>query len=193
MKRKLHFLTLLLMLSVGFVKAQDPFIGEIKMFAGTFAPVGYAFCDGQLLPIAQNTALFSLIGTTYGGDGQTTFALPDLRGRAPIHEGQGSGLTSRQLGSGGGTENNTLTVNQMPAHSHSLVAVSTAGNQNSPTNNLLGDTTAFDKEYSDASGNTTMNSSAIGNTGGGQQVNNMQPYRVINYIIALQGVYPSQN
>ena len=194
MKKNLQFGLLMVCLFVsGFVNAQTPILGEIKMFAGNFAPQGYAFCNGQLLPIAQNTALFSLLGTTYGGDGQTTFALPDLRGRAPIHAGNGPGLTNRNLGQKGGTETNTLTVAQLPAHNHSVVAVSTPGNQTSPTNNLPADTNLFDNEYSNASGNTTMNSSMIGNTGNGQPVDNMQPYTTVHYIIALQGIFPSPN
>ena len=194
MKRNLQFGILMVFLLVsGLVKAQTPILGEIKMFAGNFAPQGYAFCNGQLLPIAQNAALFSLLGTTYGGDGQTTFALPDLRGRAPIHAGNGPGLTNRNLGQTGGAETNTLTVAQLPAHNHSVVAVSTPGNQTSPTNNLPADTNLFDNEYSNASGNTTMNSSMIGNTGNGQPVDNMQPYTTIHYIIALQGIFPSPN
>ena len=194
MKRNLQFGVLMVFLFVsGLVKAQTPMIGEIRMFAGTFAPQGYAFCNGQLLSIAQNTALFSIIGTTYGGDGQTTFGLPDLRGRAPIHVGNGPGLSNRNLGQKGGAETNTLTVAQLPAHNHSVVAVSTAGTSNSPTNNLPANTNLFDNEYSNASGNTTMNSSMIGNTGNGQPVDNMQPYIAINYIIAVQGVFPTQN
>jgi len=191
---KLHRLVLLsCLLFSGLVSAQDAYIGEIKMFAGTFAPSGYAFCDGQLLPIAQNAALFSLLGTTYGGNGTTTFGLPDLRGRAPIHKGQGPGLTSRSLGAMGGSETNTLTVAQMPSHKHDVYAVSSVGNQTTPTGNLMADTNLFDKEYSDANADTTMSANSVGNTGNGQAVNNMQPYVAINYIIALVGIYPSQN
>lgn len=194
-KRLLKFCLLVCLFVSGYVKAQDAYLGEIKMFAGTFAPQGYAFCNGQLLPIAQNTALFSLLGTTYGGDGVTTFGLPDLRGRAPIHNGnsQGPGLSPRPLGQKGGAESNTLSVAQMPAHNHTLNAVSSVGNQTTPTNNTMADSGLFDKEYSDTNADTTMNANTVGNTGGNQPVNNMQPYTVINYIICLSGIYPSQS
>lgn len=194
MMKKLHKLVLIIgLLFSGFASAQTPFIGEIKMFAGNFAPQGYAFCDGQLLPIAQNTALFSLIGTIYGGDGQTTFALPDLRGRAPIHKGQGAGLSNKQIGSRGGSETNTITVAQMPSHNHTVNAVSTNGDSTVPTNNLPANTNFFDNEYSTGATDVTMKSTMLGNTGNGQAVNNMQPYTTINYIIALTGMYPSPN
>jgi microcystin-dependent protein len=175
------------------IKAQEPYIGEIRLVGFNFAPVGWAFCDGQLLPIQQYQALFSLFGITYGGDGQTTFALPDLRGRVPMGQGTGSGLTSRSIGEQGGAENNTLLINQLPPHSHSVNAVSTDGNQNVPSGSLPANTKTLDKEYSNAASDTTMNQSMIGNTGGGQPVNNMQPYLIMNYIIALQGIYPSRN
>ncbi|RTY90059.1 phage tail protein [Flavobacterium sp. GT3R68] len=163
------------------------------MFAGNYAPAGWATCDGQLLPIAQNTALFSLLGTMYGGDGQTTFALPDLRGRVPVHSGTGPGLSNYQQGQAGGSEANTITVSQMPAHNHTILAVTADGNQNVATNNLPANTKALDKEYSSANPDTTMNPGMVGNTGGNQPVNNIQPYLAVTYIIALQGIYPPHN
>ncbi|WP_342448689.1 tail fiber protein [Tamlana crocina] len=175
------------------LNAQEGFIGEIRMFAGNFAPRSWALCDGQLLAISQYQALFSILGTTYGGDGRTTFALPDLRGRVAIHPGSGPGLSTYRQGSKGGTETNTLTVSQMPPHSHTVNAVVEDGNQSVPTGNLPAGTKALDKEYSDAAANTTMNSTMIGNSGGGQPVNNIQPYGTVNYIICLQGIFPSRN
>ncbi|OEK09718.1 phage tail protein [Flavivirga aquatica] len=163
------------------------------MFGGNFAPRGWAFCDGQLLPISQYSALFSLLGTTYGGDGRTTFALPDLRGRVAIHPGNGPGLSSYRQGQKGGAETNTLTVNQMPSHRHSVNAVMEDGNESVPTNNVPAGTKVLDKEYSSDTPNTTMKSSIIGNTGGGQPINNIQPYGTVNYIIALQGIFPSRS
>lgn len=166
----------------------DPLIGQIILFAGNFAPRGWAFCNGQLLSIAQNTALFSLLGTTYGGDGRTTFALPDLRGRVPMHAGNGPGLSYRNLGETGGTETNTLTVNQMPSHSHGLRAA-TEGFTDEPTNNFIanGGINGF-AGVSD----TAMSPQAVQPAGGGQPVNNVQPFTVVNYIIALTGIYPSR-
>ncbi|PHS10117.1 MAG: phage tail protein [Kordia sp.] len=164
------------------------------MFGGNFAPQGYALCNGQLLAIAQNTALFSLLGTTYGGDGQTTFALPDLRGRVPIHAGTGIGLTPRNLGSTGGSETNTLTIGQMPAHNHTVNVVTANGNQINPSGNMLANSGLFDTDFSDAaSPNATLNSATVNDSGSNQSVNNVQPYTTINYIIALIGIYPSQN
>lgn len=171
----------------------DPFIGEIILFAGNFAPRGWAFCDGQLLPITQYNALFSILGTTYGGDGRTTFALPDLRGRTPIHAGKGPGLSERRLGSKGGQETVTLTANQIPAHNHSINVDANIGNTNVPINNILANTGAFDNEYSVGTPNAQLSTHAVGNTGGGQAHNNMQPFTTINYIIALQGVFPSRS
>ena len=167
----------------------DPFIAEIIMFGGNFAPRGWAFCDGQLLPISSNSALFSILGTTYGGDGRTTFALPDLRGRVSMHPGNGPGLSSRRLGEKGGSEHNTLTVNQLPSHNHALAAKEEA-NAADPNGSFIAGT------GSNAFGTTadkTMNAAAIGNTGGGQSVNNIQPFECVNYIIALVGVFPSRN
>ncbi|WMX13636.1 MULTISPECIES: phage tail protein [unclassified Aureispira] len=170
----------------------DPFIGEIIMFGGNFAPRGWAFCDGQLLPIAQNSALFSILGTTYGGDGRTTFALPDLRGRVAIHPGNGPGLSDYRLGQKGGTETVTLTTNQIPSHNHMINVNNSAGTTNDPTNHFLANTGAFDSEYG-TTANTIMNSNALGHTGGGQSHTNIQPYCCVNFIIALQGVFPSRS
>ena len=193
--KKILLIGLFAILSMGKANAQqvEVFLGEIRMFAGNFAPTGWAFCQGQLLPIAQNTALFSLLGTTYGGDGRTTFALPDLRGRVPVGFGQGPGLSYKDLGQQFGTETVTLTTAQMPAHSHTVNAVTSEGNQNLPTNSLPANTKALDKEYSDAASNTTMKSGMIGITGSSQPVNISQPSLGVNFIIALQGIFPSRN
>ncbi len=166
----------------------DPFVGEIRMFGGTFAPRSWALCDGQLLPISQNTALFSLLGTIYGGDGQTTFALPDLRGRYAMHAGNGPGLTSRPVGSRSGTETNTLTVNQLPSHNHPTVVSSDPGSSSSPVNGVPAE--ANEDIYA-ASGSAAGD--PTGSTGGNQSVNNMPPFTAVNFIIALQGLYPSRN
>ena len=172
----------------------EPFIAEIRIFAGNFAPRSWAFCNGQLLPIAQNTALFSLIGTTYGGDGRTTTALPNLQGRAPMHPGRGPGLTSRRLGQRGGTETITLTEGQMPQHNHSLQAVIQPASTHSPDN-----TTALARSvngYSYKSGATAdsvLDTGALLPEGGNQYHNNLQPYLTMNFIIALAGLYPSRS
>jgi microcystin-dependent protein len=170
----------------------DPFVGEIRLFGGNFAPQGWALCDGRLLAIAQNTALFSLLGTNYGGDGRTTFALPDLRGRAPIHMGQGSGLTPRSIGYASGRETVALTAQECPAHSHTASGASGA-NQPSPVGNFWstdpnGNTAAYS-----TTANSVMAPGAIGATGAGQPHENMQPYLAVNYIIALAGVFPPRN
>lgn len=145
------------------------------------------------MSIAQNTALFSILGTTYGGNGQTTFALPDLRGRVPMHTGAGPGLSSRQLGQMGGTETVSLNVNQLPAHSHSMNAYSEAGAVTTPKGTLLANTGLGDNEFRDSGTLVAMHGQAIGNTGGGQPVSIVQPYLVLNYLIALNGIYPSRN
>lgn len=173
--------------------SQDHYIGEIRMMASNYAPSGWAKCEGQLLPIATNQALFSLLGTTYGGNGVTTFALPDLRGRVPMHYGQGPGLSNYTQGETGGSETNTLTINQMPAHNHTINAVTTDGNQNDPSGSFPANTKLLDKEYSNAAPNTTMNPAMVGISGASQPVNNMQPYLTVTYIIALQGIFPPQN
>lgn len=190
--KKLLLLALFTLLFSNKVFSQDGYIGEIRMFAGNFAPVNWMLCQGQILPIAQNTALFSILGTTYGGNGQTTFALPDLRGRVPIGVGQGAGLSLRNLGDMAGTENVTLTVNQMPAHTHLVNAVTSVGNQNSPTGNFLADTNVLDKEYSNSASNTTMNPAMLASAGGNQPFSIMQPYLGMNYIICVAGIYPSR-
>lgn len=173
----------------------EPFIAEIRIFAGNFAPRSWAFCDGQLLPISQNTALFSLIGTTYGGDGRTTTALPNLMGRAPMHPGRGPGLTSRRLGEKVGTETVTLTEAQIPSHSHTVRASMSGGNVATPTNTTSFARAGSDRLYhSDTTTNQVdMASETLSVTGGGQAHNNVQPFLVLNYIIALQGLYPSRS
>jgi microcystin-dependent protein len=163
----------------------EPFIGEIRLFGGNFAPVGWALCNGQLLSISQNDALFALIGTTYGGDGQTTFALPDLRGRVPVHQGAGS-----VIGQTGGAEQVTLTANEVPAHGHALRATSVDGTSADPTNAIWAESDA--RTYSTSAPNATMHGTALGATGGGQAHPNMMPFVTVNFIIALQGVFPSQ-
>lgn len=179
-----------------FVNAQNNYLGEIKMFAGNFAPTGWALCDGQLLPIAQNQALFALLGTTYGGDGITTFALPDLRGRVPIHAGTGTGLSARQLGEMGGQESVVLTTQQLPSHTHTatIAADSTVSTTDSPQRALPARNAASTPSYG-TSANSTLASTAVavGSTGGGQAHPNMQPYTCVYFIIALQGIFPSRN
>jgi microcystin-dependent protein len=194
MKNIILFLLLLLIAAPLF--SQEPFIAEIRMFAGNFAPRGWALCDGQLLPISQNEALFSLVGTTYGGDGRTTFGLPDLRGRAPIHMGQGPGLTNKRIGQKGGQEEVVLTVNQMPAHNHSarVQADSTVATTDKPQNALPARNAASTPQYgTSASSALHPDAVVVGQKGGNQAHPNMQPYLTINYIIALQGTYPSRN
>ncbi len=172
----------------------EPFIGEIKLFAGNFAPRGWAFCDGQLLPINQWQALFSILGTMYGGDGRTNFALPDLRGRVSVHPGNGSGLSPYGIGEKGGAETVTLSVQQMPVHSHSLNANAQNGDTSDPPGSSLADTKGSDKDYMKSGMvNTEMSPNSIGATGSGQPHENRQPYLAVNYIIALQGVFPSRS
>lgn len=183
----------------------EPFLGQIMMFGGNFAPRGWAFCDGQLMSIAQYSALFSILGTTYGGDGRTTFALPDLRGRAPIHMGHGPGLTQRSFGSQSGSETTTLNVTNMPSHTHGASFTETSaqiaahegpGNKSEPNpGNVLAE---IANGYRAGEANTTIDGGQItGNvtvspTGGSQPFNNMQPYTTVNFVIALQGVFPSR-
>ncbi|NHE56144.1 phage tail protein [Cyclobacterium plantarum] len=179
----------------------EELIGVIKMFAGNFAPRGYAFCNGQLLPINQNQALFSILGTTYGGDGRTTFALPDLRGRVPIGPGQGPGLSTRQLGEKGGWETTTLTVANLPAHNHTLSANSGAGNTNTPQNTFPAlSQVQIDRSNPpvavnayDNSANTTMNAQAVGIAGQSQAFDHTPPYSGVNFIICIQGIFPSRS
>lgn len=175
------------------VKAQiEPFLGQISFVAFNFAPQGWAECNGQILPINNNQALFSLLGTQYGGNGQTTFALPDMRGRTVINAGQSPGLSSYNQGQTGGQESVTLNSAQMPQHRHEITAVTADGNQSSPTGNLPANTKTLDKEYSDQSSNTTMKSGMVAAAGGGQAHENRSPYLVLKCIIATQGVYPSR-
>ncbi|MCW3160348.1 phage tail protein [Chryseobacterium oryctis] len=174
-------------------QASEPFLGQIAFVPYNFVPKYWAPCNGQLLSIAQNTALFALLGTTYGGNGTTTFALPDMRGRVLVHEGQApGGATNYTMGQSGGAESVTLLVTQMPAHSHTVNAVTSEGNQNTPTGNLPADTKTLDKEYSDANANTTMKASMINTAGGSQPHENRPPFVTLKCIIALQGIFPSQ-
>ncbi|HLF26216.1 MAG TPA: tail fiber protein [Anaerolineae bacterium] len=170
-----------------------PYIGEIRMFGGNFAPAGWAFCDGQLMPIAENDALFTLIGTTYGGDGQTTFALPDLRGRIPIHQGTGGGLTPRTLGESGGVETVTLTVNQSPAHAHTFVGTASTASAANPANALVAAPSTIDLYRPATAPNSNLAANALGATGGSQPHDNLQPYQCISFIISLFGIFPTQN
>lgn len=165
----------------------EPFLAEVKIVAFNFPPRGWAFCDGQILPINQNQSLYSLLGTTYGGDGRTTFALPDLRGRTPIHVG-----TSHGLGQNSGVEGATLSVSEIPTHTHTARASSDLGNNPNPATRVLADT-APNELYHDATDLVELRSETIANAGGGQPHNNMQPYTVLNYCIALQGVFPSRD
>ena len=191
MKRSFLLFVAISICSFFYGNAQDPYLGEIRMFAGNYAPVGWLKCEGQLLSIASYSALFSIMGTTYGGDGETTFALPDLRSRVPLMVGQGPGLSNRAIGSTGGTETNNLTIANMPSHSHTVNAVSGDGNASDPNGGLPAGTKLLDPEYSTANADAVMNTGMIGNTGNGQAVNNMQPYLTINFIIAIVGVYPT--
>lgn len=173
----------------------NPFVAEIRIVGFNFAPKGWAQCNGQLLPISQNTALFSLLGTSYGGDGKSTFGLPNFEGSAPIHQGQGAGLSQRFIGESGGEQNITLLITEMPAHSHAAQSNTAGGNNNSPANNLwstLGTTRTPPPLYFNAQ-NTQMNPLATGAAGGSQPHNNMSPYLVLNFIIAMQGVFPARN
>ena len=164
----------------------QPYVGEVRMFAGNFAPAGWLFCDGQLLPISEYETLFQLIGTTYGGDGQNTFALPDLRGRIPIHTGN-----SHVLAETGGVETVTVTVSQMPAHNHPFLAYNAVANSPNPANNLLGLSSQVQMFLGD-SPNINMNSGAITQTGGSQPHDNMMPFLCVSFIISLFGIFPSQ-
>lgn len=166
----------------------NPYIGEIRLFGGNFAPVGWAFCDGQLLSITQNEVLFTLLGTTYGGDGVTTFALPDMRGRVPIHQ-----TSSYPIGMAAGAESVTLTVNQMPAHAHTLLGSSAVVEGASPAGSAFAtsEDTAFYAPYNPAK-TATMNPGVVGPAGGTQTHDNMQPFICVSFIIALEGIFPSQ-
>jgi microcystin-dependent protein len=163
----------------------EPYVGEIRMFAGNFAPAGWAFCEGQLLAIAENDTLFQLIGTTYGGDGESTFGLPDLRGRVPIHQGSGFILAEN-----GGVEEVTLATNQIPSHNHPLLATTAVGTNPNPQNNILAAAGNIDL-YRESAANTPKSTQSIGPVGGSQPHTNLQPYLCIDFIISLFGIFPS--
>jgi microcystin-dependent protein len=171
----------------------DPFVAEVRIFAGNFAPKGWATCDGQILPISQNTALFSLVGINFGGDGRSTFGLPNLQGKAVMHAGSGPGLTQRSLGETGGTETVTLNVNQIPLHNHNLMAVNDAGDTNQPLNNGFARSSGA-SVYSPAGPQVVaMSAAALTPIGRGEAHNNMQPYLSLIFIIAIQGIYPPRS
>jgi microcystin-dependent protein len=171
----------------------DPFVAEIRIFPFNFAPRGWAFCDGQILPISQNTALFSLLGTIYGGDGKSTFALPNLQGSAPMHPDQGPGLSLRDLGEAGGVESVTLLESEIPSHSHTLRASSDDGDLKAPTaNRSLARSIGGFMYQSPPSNLVPMSAAALTPAGGGLPHNNMQPYLTLNFCIALQGVFPQR-
>lgn len=171
----------------------EPFVGEIRMFAGNFAPRAWAFCDGQLLAISQNDVLFSLLGTIYGGDGRTTFGLPDMRGRIPVHAGTGPGLNQIRLGAKAGAENVSLTSNQMPSHDHNVSASSASATSNNPTGNVSANTTPTNIYSTSLATPQTMSPAAISTTGGSQSHSNLMPSLCVNFIIALFGIFPSRN
>ena len=170
----------------------NPFVAEIRIFAGNFAPRGWAFCNGQILPISQNTALFSLLGTTYGGNGQSTFALPNLQGSAPMHPGQGPGLSLHDLGEQSGSETVTLVVSELPSHPHTAQPKTSLGNQAVPTGKSWAGSNIA-KQYVSSAPNVQMNPAALTPTGGSLPHNNMPPYLFLNFIIALQGVFPPRS
>jgi len=171
----------------------DQFVAEIRIFPFNFPPTGWAFCDGQLMPLSQNTALFSLLGTTYGGDGKSTFALPNLQGNAPMQPGQGQGLSLRDLGEMSGSETVTLLVSEMPAHTHSMMAVSQPGDLADPTGRSIARASAGNPFQSTTNQNVVkMAFQAIAPTGGSLPHNNMQSYLTLNFCIALQGIFPQR-
>jgi microcystin-dependent protein len=171
----------------------EPFVGEIKMFAGNFAPRGYAFCDGQLLAVSQNDALFSLFGTIYGGDGKTTFGLPDLRGRIPVHQGHGPGLSNRKLGQKTGAEKVTLTLNQIPSHNHYVEGSANMASDETIMGRVLAGSQGGNFYNSTIETATPLMNNVVGNTGGSQPHSNMMPTLCINFIVALVGIYPSRH
>jgi microcystin-dependent protein len=170
----------------------DPFIGEIRMFAGNFAPRNWAFCDGQLLAISQNDALFSLLGTIYGGDGRTTFGLPGLRGRIPVHADTGPGLTNRRLGEKSGTETETVTTSQLPAHTHPLQGTDQLADTPNPATHAPAKSTTADVYINEAP-SENLSPSAVTGTGGSQSHTNLMPFLCVSFIIAIFGIYPSRD
>jgi microcystin-dependent protein len=168
----------------------DPFVAEIRIFPFNFAPKGWAFCDGQILPLSQNTALFSLLGTTYGGDGKSNFALPDMQGNAPMHPGQGPGLSLHDLGETGGSETVSLLESEIPGHSHNITASSQDGLDSHPVNNFLAQGIGINLYVNAGTTPVNMNDNSLSPAGGDQPHNNMQPYLTLNFCIALQGVFP---
>jgi microcystin-dependent protein len=164
----------------------QPYVGEIRMFAGNFAPAGWMLCEGQLMPISENETLFQLIGTTYGGDGESTFALPDLRGRLPMHQGGGYVLAQT-----GGVEEVTLTAAQIPSHQHAFLGSSNNATSNTPANQVVGALTSFDLYRPAATPTTAMAAASVNSVGGSQPHSNMQPYLCVNFIISLFGIFPS--
>ena len=170
----------------------EPFVGEIRMFAGNFAPRGWAFCDGQLLAVSQNDALFSLLGTIYGGDGRTTFGLPDLRGRIPIHAGDGPGVSSRRLGAKGGSEKVTLTTQELPPHGHTYGGTNSDAVRTDPIGSFPA-RSAGDRYKAGNAVRVAMNGQSLANTGGSQSHTNLMPFLCIHFIIALFGIYPSRH
>jgi microcystin-dependent protein len=170
----------------------EPYLAEIRIFSFEFAPKGWAFCAGQLLPINQNQAIFALLGTTYGGNGTTNFALPDLRSRVPMHQGNVQGNVFVE-GQTGGEEAHTLSVNEIPSHSHFVNVSSVPGNSNSPAGNFLAQSSRFVLYSGTLSTQTTLQPATVGSAGGGQPHFNLQPYLVLNFCIALAGIFPSRN
>jgi microcystin-dependent protein len=168
----------------------EPFIGEIRMFGGSFAPNGWVFCSGQLMPISENDALFTLIGTTYGGDGQETFAIPDLQGRVPLHAGAGPDGNTYQLGEKGGVESVTLTIQQIPSHNHAVIGSKTTAVSQLPGGNVAAQSTG--QVYTSANSPINLSPQSIQPVGGSQPHENMQPYLVISFILSLFGVFPTQ-
>lgn len=190
MKKYTFLILFFLGLASNGLKAQEPYLGQILYVSFSFAPKGWAECNGQLLPVSQNQALFSLLGTTYGGNGQTNFALPNIQSRVLISDN-----ATYPLGSVGGEEAHTLTTNEIPAHTHIVNAVTSAGNKTSPEGNLLADTKVLDKEYANPTSGSpvNMNSGMVAPAGGSQPHPNIQPYVTFKCIIALQGIFPSRN
>ncbi len=194
MKKTLTILVLLLGLSFSnTIQAQEAYLGDIKLTAINFNQRNWTSCEGQLLPISQNQALFSLLGTQYGGDGRTTFGLPDLRGRVPIGQGNGPGLSNYFQGNQGGLETTTLSTSNLPPHNHPVNGIVEDGDSASPTGTLPAGTKLLDKEYSTGGTATTMNANMVGNTGNGTAANNMQPYVTLRYVICVVGLFPSRN